>query len=77
MPLKPAQLDAYAQQLGFKDYSQWAAWNQHQQMMRQPQPQAPAQPVAPAGQPAPTNWLQTLIDQTPLGGAMKKIRGVM
>lgn len=68
----PAHLDALAQGMGFKNYDQWAAWNTHQQMMRNPPVQQAAQPAP--QQPAPTNWLQNLIQQyTPLGGAMKRI----
>lgn len=79
MALSPAQLDAYAQQLGFKNYSQWSAYNSQQQAMRAPQPQAPAQPTTqPGAPPQQTNWLQNLIEQyTPLGGALKKVRSVL
>lgn len=68
-----AHLDAMANQLGFKDYATWSAFNQHQQAMQNAPAQQPAQP-APQQPPAQTNWLQNLIQQyTPLGAAMKRV----
>lgn len=69
-----AHLDAAAQQIGFRDYATWAAWNAHRQDVLSQNPTDSGAPVAQAPQPqaAPQNWLQNLIQQyTPLGGAMK------
>jgi len=72
-----AHLDALAQKLGFQNYAQYSAYQQHQALMRQ----QPAAPVAaqPAPQPQPQqNWLQNLINNyTPLGSAMERIRKVL
>lgn len=67
-----AQLDAAAQQMGFKNYAQWSAFNAHQQQMRAAPVAAAPQPAAP--QAPPTNWLQNLIQQyTPLGRMMQPV----
>lgn len=77
-PHLQAQLDAAARQKGFKDYSQWSAWQAHQQQMQAAPPPAAAPVAAPPPQQPQNNWLQNLIDQyTPLGGAMKRIRQVL
>lgn len=63
--ISQAHLDAAAQQLGFRDYATWSAYQQHQQMMRTGPATAPqaAQPVP--QQAAPQNWLQHLLGNIP------------
>lgn len=55
-----AHLDALAQQQGFKNYAQWAAWNRN---TRQVVLQGGAGGAAPT-QP-PQNWLQHLLSSIP------------
>jgi hypothetical protein len=66
-------LDHAAKQMGFRDFATYQAYQAQQRAMQQ----APvaAAPVAPAqAQPAPENWLQRLLNATPLGGAMSRVR---
>jgi uncharacterized membrane protein YebE (DUF533 family) len=67
-------LDHAARQMGYRDYATYQAYQAQQQALRSGPPVAaaaaqPAQPQAP-----PQNWLQTLINATPLGGAMARVR---
>lgn len=74
-PATQAHLDTLAQQMGFRDYATYSAYQQHQAMQQQggPPPQqqaAPAQPQQP-----PQNWLQHLIMSSPLGYVARKFNG--
>ena len=53
-----AQLDGAARAQGFKNYEQWAAWDQNtrQQVLQ-------GNPGQPAGE--PKNWLQNLLESIP------------
>lgn len=55
-PRLQAQLDAAARQKGFKDYSQYQAWDRNtRQVVMQGNVEAPPQ----------TNWLQNLLSSIP------------
>lgn len=57
-----AQLDAAARQMGFHDYATYSAF--------QAKERARITAPAPAGGPAPNNWLQNLLESIPGHPAM-------
>lgn len=63
-----AHLDAAARQLGFHNYAQWSAYQQHRQndvLGGNPPVGTPGEAGAPQ-QPAGNNWLQTLLARIPI-----------